>query len=123
MWTELAKDLVIKEAIIEMDYRYEETDNFFYVIEYLQYVSQIHYSWQITTNKIPQEDVLRLVELSEEIRRERKERLREIAREQEEAERLSRLPPPPIGRKADERTVYERDYIHEYRRGGGGRHR
>ena len=38
MWTELTKDLVIKEAIDEMGYDYEETDNFFYVIEYLRYV-------------------------------------------------------------------------------------
>ena len=39
MWTEVTKDLVIKEAIDEMGYEYEETDRFFYVIEYLQYVS------------------------------------------------------------------------------------
>jgi len=50
MWTELAKDLVIKEAIVEMDYRYEETENFFYVIEYLQYVSQARHVQQPTTN-------------------------------------------------------------------------
>ena len=62
-----------------------------------------------------QEDVVRLVELSEDIRRQRKERLRGIAREREEAERL---PPPPIGRKYDERIVYERDYIHDTRRNG-----
>jgi len=39
MWTEITKDLVIKEAIDEMGYEYEETDDFFYVIEYLRYVS------------------------------------------------------------------------------------
>lgn len=39
MWTEITKDLVIKEAIDEMGYEYEETDDFFYVIEYLKYVS------------------------------------------------------------------------------------
>ena len=39
MWTEITKDLVIKEAIEEMGYSYEETDEFFYVIEYLRYVS------------------------------------------------------------------------------------
>lgn len=50
MWTELAKDLVIKEAIVEMDYRYEETDNFFYIVEYLQYVSRTHSAWQIVTD-------------------------------------------------------------------------
>ena len=39
MWTEVTKDLVTKEAIEEMGYEYEETDEFFYVIEYLRYVS------------------------------------------------------------------------------------
>lgn len=39
MWTEVTKDLVIKEAIDEMGYEFEETDEFFYVIEYLRYVS------------------------------------------------------------------------------------
>ena len=39
MWTEITKDLVIKEAIEERGYEYEETDDFFYVIEYLKYVS------------------------------------------------------------------------------------
>lgn len=39
MWTEVTKDLVIKEAIDEMGYDYEETEDFFYVIDYLRYVS------------------------------------------------------------------------------------
>ena len=38
MWTEITKDLVIKEAIDEMGYSFEETDEFFYVVEYLRYV-------------------------------------------------------------------------------------
>lgn len=38
MWTEVTKDLVIKEAIERQGYDYEETDKFFYVIEYLKYV-------------------------------------------------------------------------------------
>jgi hypothetical protein len=38
-WTEITKDLVIKEAIEESGYEYEETDGFFYVMEYLRYVS------------------------------------------------------------------------------------
>lgn len=41
MWTEVTKDLVIKEAIDEMGYDYEETADFFYVIDYLRYVSGI----------------------------------------------------------------------------------
>lgn len=39
MWTEVTKDLVIKEAIDRAGYDYEETDRFFYVMEYLKYVS------------------------------------------------------------------------------------
>jgi hypothetical protein len=41
MWTEITKDLVIKDAIESMHYDYEETDDFFYVMEYLRYVSPI----------------------------------------------------------------------------------
>jgi hypothetical protein len=39
MWTEITKDLVTKDAIEAMGYDYEETDYFFYVMEYLRYVS------------------------------------------------------------------------------------
>lgn len=38
MWTEVTKDLVLREAIDGMGYRCEETDDFFYVMEYLRYV-------------------------------------------------------------------------------------
>lgn len=38
MWTEITKDLVVKEAIEQLGYDYEETDYFFYVMEYLRYV-------------------------------------------------------------------------------------
>ncbi|KAH8712277.1 hypothetical protein GQ44DRAFT_689257 [Phaeosphaeriaceae sp. PMI808] len=55
MWTEVTKDLVIREAIDQMGYSCEETDDFFYVMEYLRY-----------------EDVLQLVELSDDLRRKRK---------------------------------------------------
>lgn len=48
MWTEITKDLVIKEAVEHMGYDYEETEFFFYVMEYLKYVSfglvQVSYS-------------------------------------------------------------------------------
>jgi hypothetical protein len=40
MWTEITKDLVSKEAIEYMGYSYEETEYFFYVMEYLRYVSR-----------------------------------------------------------------------------------
>jgi hypothetical protein len=39
MWTEVTKDLVLREAIDQMGYSCEETDDFFYVMEYLKYVS------------------------------------------------------------------------------------
>lgn len=39
MWTEITKDLVIKDAIEEMGYDFEETEFFFYVMVYLRYVS------------------------------------------------------------------------------------
>ena len=39
MWTEITKDLVVKEAITGCGYDYEETELFFYVMEYLRYVS------------------------------------------------------------------------------------
>lgn len=39
MWTEVTKDLVVKDAIEALGYEYEETDAFFYVMEYLRYVS------------------------------------------------------------------------------------
>lgn len=42
MWTEVTKDLVVKEAIDEMGYEYEETDDHFYVMEYLKYVSGLN---------------------------------------------------------------------------------
>ena len=39
LWTEITKDLVVEEAIREMGYEYEETDDFYYIMQYLQYVS------------------------------------------------------------------------------------
>lgn len=39
MWTEVTKDLVVREAIEECGYEYEETELFFYVMQYLKYVS------------------------------------------------------------------------------------
>ena len=39
MWTEITKDLVSEEAIEEVGYDFEETEEFYYVMEYLRYVS------------------------------------------------------------------------------------
>jgi hypothetical protein len=81
MWTEITKDLVIKEAIEHMGYDYEETEFFFYVMEYLKY-----------------EDVLQLVEVSDEIRRARRRRIREIEWEREDI-------------RGDDRDYYDREVI------------
>ncbi|KAI2632819.1 hypothetical protein GGS21DRAFT_521514 [Xylaria nigripes] len=60
MWTEITKDLVIREAIERLGYDYEETEYYFYVMHYLHY-----------------EDVLELVDTSDDIRRNRRRRARE----------------------------------------------
>lgn len=39
LWTEITKDLVIKDAIEKAGYDYEETEHFFYIFDYLRYVS------------------------------------------------------------------------------------
>lgn len=44
MWTEITKDLVLKEAIDSMGYKCEETEDFFYVMEYLRYVSFLQFN-------------------------------------------------------------------------------
>lgn len=112
MWTEVTKDLVIKEAIEEVGYGFEETEQYFYVMEYLRYVSTMRHgqsnSRQQLLTRSSQEDVLQLVELSEEIRRDRRARIREIEWEREELNRR-RL-------RYDER-VYEREIIYDGRRG------
>ncbi|KIX97938.1 uncharacterized protein Z520_06016 [Fonsecaea multimorphosa CBS 102226] len=72
LWTEVTKDLVVKEAIQEMGYEYEETDDFYYIIAYLRY-----------------EDIARLVGLSDDIRKERRKRIKEIEWE-------NRVLPPPV---------------------------
>ncbi|KAI5361859.1 hypothetical protein Slin15195_G055100 [Septoria linicola] len=100
MWTEVTRDLVIKEAIEEMGYEYEESDEHFYVMEYLKY-----------------EDVLHLVQVTEEIKKERRERIREIQWQREERERAqpkALLPPPPFPpppRSVYDERIYEREYI------------
>lgn len=65
-WTEITKDLVCREALQELGYEYEETEYFYYVIEFLAH-----------------EDVVRLINLSDRIRQNRKDRAREIQWERE----------------------------------------
>lgn len=38
MWTEITRNLVSAEAIKEKGYEFEESDEFYYVMEYLKYV-------------------------------------------------------------------------------------
>ncbi|KAI3330637.1 hypothetical protein F4824DRAFT_332397 [Ustulina deusta] len=61
MWTEITRDLVNREAIERLGYEYEETEWFFYIMQYLRY-----------------EDVLELTDLTDEIRRARRRRAREV---------------------------------------------
>lgn len=39
LWTEVTKDLVVKEAIEQMGYEYQENDDFYYIFQYMKYVS------------------------------------------------------------------------------------
>jgi len=100
MWTEISKDLVIKEAIEQMGYEYEDTPMFFYVMSYLKY-----------------DDVLQLVELSDEIRRFRKDRVREIQYERDwrdewDRRHRHRHRPEPW----DSERVREREVVYDSRR-------
>jgi hypothetical protein len=38
LWTEITKDLVVADAITQLGYDFEETEFFFYVLQYLRYV-------------------------------------------------------------------------------------
>lgn len=99
LWTEITKDLVIKEAIEELGYDYEETEYFYYVIQYLQY-----------------EDVLQLVQLSEQIRKERQHRIREIERERARMERDERKREDWERRRGggfEEERLIEREIIYD----------
>ncbi|MCJ1321071.1 hypothetical protein MMC15_006413 [Xylographa vitiligo] len=141
MWTEITKDLVIKEAIEGMGYDFEETEFFYYVMEYLRYVSLLsspscltalpihHHSYlrlpcasppkPLYTTDFPpppsQEDVLRLVEISEDLRRERRERIRAI--EWERAHEPEPEPERPRRMLAaepwDEERIYEREIVYD----------
>ncbi|KAJ5143301.1 uncharacterized protein N7515_002088 [Penicillium bovifimosum] len=63
-WTEIAKKLVVREAIEQMDYEYEETKGFYYIF-----------------SSLSPDDIDDLVELSDEIRSARRRRIQAIQRE------------------------------------------
>ncbi|KAL2883980.1 hypothetical protein CSAL01_04220 [Colletotrichum salicis] len=99
MWTEITKDLVIRDAIIQLGYDFEETEYFFYIMQYLKY-----------------DDVLELVQVSDDIRRFRKQRVREYEREwvHDDWDRRShhhhhRGP----SSKYDDERVYEREVVYD----------
>jgi hypothetical protein len=50
LWTEITKDLVVREAIETRGYDYEETEFFYYVLQYLRYVSLSHHCFLHFTN-------------------------------------------------------------------------
>ncbi|KAL4904495.1 hypothetical protein BDW74DRAFT_25425 [Aspergillus multicolor] len=77
LWTEITKDLVVREAIERAGYEYEEFDTFYYIFSYLH-----------------PDDVSALVEDSDNIRRERRRRIKEIQRER------AFLPPPSSSRRS-----------------------
>ncbi|KAI9711585.1 MAG: hypothetical protein M1820_002150 [Bogoriella megaspora] len=113
MWTEVTKDLVSKEAIEELGYDYEETEPFYYIMEYLQYVSNHLLVARYENESSPplmQEDVLRLVELSERIRHQRRDRIKDIQWEREELtarDRYDHEHRPKYDEVIYEREVYE----------------
>ena len=58
LWTEITKDLVVREAITEAGYEFTETEDFYYVIAYLGYVSfappsPFPSSWKSITDLAP----------------------------------------------------------------------
>ena len=42
LWTEITKDLVVREAIEQCGYDFEETEDFYYILIYLRYVCISH---------------------------------------------------------------------------------
>ncbi|KAF4595169.1 conserved glutamic acid rich protein [Ophiocordyceps camponoti-floridani] len=112
LWTEITKDLIVREAIEQQGYEYEETKCFFYIMDYLRF-----------------EDVLRLTELSKSIRRARKERAREIEWERDwrdEWERPFRRPMHDhhdhhrSREEWDDERVREREFVYDSRRPNRG---
>jgi len=93
-WTEITKDLVCREAIEQLGYEYEETDWFYYIVEYLSYVCPLFLrpppppspptNQTPNTNSPQQDEVCQLVDLSDRIRAERQQRARELAWERGE---------------------------------------
>ncbi|KAI1496615.1 hypothetical protein F5X99DRAFT_62617 [Biscogniauxia marginata] len=99
MWTEITKDLVVREAIERLGYEYEETEWFFYVMQYLRY-----------------EDVVELVNVSDDIRRARRHRAREIEWERDYRDgwdRQHRSRKSTGWDKIDDERITEREVLYD----------
>ncbi|KAI0600646.1 hypothetical protein F4775DRAFT_544831 [Biscogniauxia sp. FL1348] len=100
MWTEITKDLVVREAIERLGYEYEETEWFFYVMQYLRY-----------------EDVVELVNVSDDIRRARRHRARELEWERDYrdgwADRHRRSRKSAGWDKIDDERITEREVLYD----------
>ncbi|KAL4980486.1 hypothetical protein BDW66DRAFT_55850 [Aspergillus desertorum] len=81
LWTEITKDLVVREAIERAGYEYEEFDSFYYIFSYLR-----------------PDDVSALAEDSDNIRRARRRRIKEIQRE--------RASLPPSSRRSPNKSAH-----------------
>ncbi|KAL3468597.1 hypothetical protein BJX64DRAFT_246330 [Aspergillus heterothallicus] len=98
LWTEITKDLVVKEAIEHAGYEYEEMDSFYYIF------SNLH-----------PDEVSDLIEDSDEIRRARRRRLQEIRRERASVPPSRRAsakpvaPPPPPPERIPSPPRYHRE--------------
>ncbi|KAJ6155552.1 hypothetical protein N7470_006118 [Penicillium chermesinum] len=98
-WTEITKDLVVREAIERLGYEFEETRRSYYIFSFLE-----------------SHDIDELVELSDVIRKARRRRIREMQRE-----RAMPIPPRPASlvdpriplrpRYGGERRIREREWI------------
>ncbi|PYH48742.1 uncharacterized protein BP01DRAFT_353052 [Aspergillus saccharolyticus JOP 1030-1] len=88
LWTEITRDLVVKEALERAGYEYEETETSYFIFTYLE-----------------KEEVDALIEQSEDIRRARRRRVQEIHRERTSLPPpTAPVPPPPPPPPASEKT-------------------
>ncbi|CAI7610285.1 unnamed protein product [Penicillium viridicatum] len=104
-WTEIAKRLVVREAIEQMGFEYEETRTCYYIFSYLK-----------------PDDIDELVELSDEIRSARRRRIRDIQRERASVPDIvphmrPRVGMPPRARMIEKRMqdIRDREWMHSRR--------
>ncbi|KAJ5685288.1 hypothetical protein N7536_007907 [Penicillium majusculum] len=104
-WTEIAKRLVVREAIEQMGFEYEETRTCYYIFSYLK-----------------SDDIDELVELSDEIRSARRRRIRDIQRERGSVPDIvphmrPRMGMPPRARMIEKRMqdIRDREWTHSRR--------